>query len=229
MACQFPLFGNFNYFWSILFMSENTNLSRAERQRLQLQTDIVEAAFLEFSNRGYHQTAISDIAQRLGIGHGTFYRHFENKRDILQHVISETLQKIMALLTGENAPQAFNNIEEYREQCQRISERLRNFAQENPLTLKLLLLEATSIDTEMTKFVQNLMQMAGVITANYLKHGVELKIFRADLDCENTGHNIIGMIINGALRFLANPSDLTGLEKYANSIIDLIVVGMRKA
>ena len=228
MTCQFPLFSNFNDFWSIFFMNENANLSRAERQRLQLQTEIVEAAFLEFSNRGYHQTAISDIAQRLGIGHGTFYRHFENKRDILQHVISDTIQKIMMLLSGENAPQAFNNIEEYREQCQRISERLRSFAQQNPLTLKLLLLEATSIDKEMTQFVQSLIQMGGVLTANYLKHGVELNIFRADLDCENTGHNIIGMITNGALRFLANPNDVDGLQKYGDSIIDLIVAGMRK-
>ncbi len=208
-------------------MNETVSLSRAERQRLQLQTDILEAAFLEFSERGYHQTAIADIAKRIGIGHGTFYRHFENKRDILQHVISETIQKIMALLTGENAPQAVNNIEEYREQCQRISERLRTFAHENPRTLKLLLLEATSIDIEMTKFVQNIMQMAGILTANYLKHGVELGFFRENLDCENTGHNIIGMIINGALRFLANPDDAKSLEKYGESIVDLIISGMR--
>ena len=208
-------------------MNEQVNLSRAERQRIQLQADILDAAFMEFSERGYHQTAISDIAKRVGIGHGTFYRHFENKRDILQHVISETMQKIMALLTGDNAPQAVNNIEEYRQQCERISEQLRTFARENPLTLKLLLLEATSIDTEMTHFVQNLMQMAGMMTANYLKHGVDLGFFRANLDCENTGHNIIGMITNGALRFLANPEDVEGLKKYGISIIDLIVDGMK--
>ncbi len=207
-------------------MNEKVNLSRAERQRLQLQADILEAAFLEFSERGYHQTAIADIAKRVGVGHGTFYRHFENKRDILQHVISDTLQKIMALLTGENAPQAVNNIEEYREQCQRISERLRHFAEDNPLTLKLLLLEATSIDVEMTKFVQSIMHMAGVLTANYLQHGVELGFFRENLDCENTGHNIVGMIMNGALRFLANPEDTESLKKYGDSIIDLIISGM---
>ncbi|MCU4433987.1 TetR/AcrR family transcriptional regulator [Acinetobacter bereziniae] len=209
-------------------MREQIGLSRAERQRLQLQAEILEAAFLEFSERGYHQTAISDIAKRLGIGHGTFYRHFENKRDILQHVISDTMQKIMALLTGENAPQAVKNIEEYREQCQRISERLRAFAQENPLTLKLVLLEATSIDAEMTQFIQNLMHMAGMLTADYLEHGVEQGFFRENLDCENTGHNIIGMIMNGALRFLANPDDLIGLENYGNSIIDLIIGGVAK-
>lgn len=208
-------------------MNQNANLSRAERQRQQLQNEILEAAFLEFSERGYHQTAISDIAKRLGIGHGTFYRYFENKRDILQHVISDTIQQVLALLTGENAPKAVNNIVEYREQCQRISERLRHYAQAHPQTLKLLLLEATSIDAEMTQFVQNLMQMAGVLTANYLQHGIQMGFLRQDLDYENTGHLIIGMIMNGALRFLANPTDLTGFEKYADSIIDLIVIGMK--
>lgn len=53
-------------------MSTQAPLSRAERHRQQLRAEIVEAAFVEFSERGYHQTAISDIAQRLGIGHGTF-------------------------------------------------------------------------------------------------------------------------------------------------------------
>jgi hypothetical protein len=37
------------------------------------------------------------------------------------------------------------------------------------------------------------------------------------------------MIMNGALRFLANPDDLIGLENYGNSIIDLIIGGVAKA
>ena len=65
-------------------MTEDKPLSRAERNRLQLRADILQAAFIEFSDRGYHQTAIADIAQRLGIGHGTFYRYFDNKRDIFE-------------------------------------------------------------------------------------------------------------------------------------------------
>jgi AcrR family transcriptional regulator len=29
------------------------------------------------------------LAEREGIGHGTFYRYFENKRDIVDHVIDD--------------------------------------------------------------------------------------------------------------------------------------------
>nr|WP_288496890.1 helix-turn-helix domain-containing protein [uncultured Acinetobacter sp.] len=44
----------------------------------------MEATFLEFSESGYHQTAISDIAKRFCISHSTFYLHFQNKRDIFR-------------------------------------------------------------------------------------------------------------------------------------------------
>ena len=208
-------------------MSDLSSLSRAERQKIQLQQDIIQAAFLEFSERGYHQTAIADIATRLGIGHGTFYRHFQNKRDILEKVIIDTVTKINSLLTGENAPAAVSTLAAYQEQCERIAERLIAFAQDNPLALKLILLEATSIDAEMTQYVQSMIQMSATITAHYLQNGVEQGFLRQDLDTEATAHAIIGMITNGALRFLTAPDDLTALENYAVSVIQLIVQGMK--
>ena len=61
---------------------------------------------MEFSGRGYHQTGISHIAKRLGIGHGTFYRYFENKRDILEHVIDGVCEKIRLAMAEANAPTA---------------------------------------------------------------------------------------------------------------------------
>lgn len=207
-------------------MSEEQTLTRAERNRLQLRADIVEAAFTEFSERGYHQTAIADIARRLGIGHGTFYRYFENKRDILEHVITDTMRKITALLAGENAPTAVTNLEDYREQCRRISARFREFARGNPGALRLMLLEATSIDPEMTQRILNLVTMSGLMTASYLANGVQRGFFRADLDSEATGHAIIGMIMAGVMRFLSQPEDEAALERYGEAIVSLLVAGM---
>ena len=38
---------------------------------------------------------------RLGIGHGTFYRYFSNKRDIIDHVIDELAERIITALHSE--------------------------------------------------------------------------------------------------------------------------------
>lgn len=207
-------------------MSTQAPLSRAERHRQQLRAEIVEAAFVEFSERGYHQTAISDIAQRLGIGHGTFYRHFANKRDILEHVIDDTVSKLQAVLSAENAPSVVTSLAEYRAQCERISARFQEFATSNPRAIRLLLLEATSIDPQMTQRVLSLIDMGGAFTATYLKNGVERGFFRADLDVEQTGHAITGLIMSGILRYLSAPDNLDALARYGDAVIDLLVAGM---
>lgn len=207
-------------------MSTQAPPSRAERHRQQLRTEIVDAAFVEFSERGYHQTAIADIAQRLGMGHGTFYRHFANKRDILEHVIDDTVSKLQAVLSAENAPSVVTSLAEYRAQCERISLRFQEFATSNPRAIRLLLLEATSIDPQMTQRVLSLIDMGGAFTATYLKNGVERGFFRADLDIEQTGHAITGLIMSGILRYLSAPDNLDALARYGDAVIDLLVAGM---
>lgn len=209
-------------------MTEDLTLSRAERNRLQLRADIIQAAFEEFAARGYHQTAIADIAKRLGIGHGTFYRYFENKRDILEHVINDVTAKIMSALTAENAPSAVASLEQYREQTARIAKRLTAIFAENPAMVRLVLFEATSIDKEMTERLLSLMDWGGKLTAAYMENGRRLGFFRQDLDVEATGHAVIGMMLISALRFLNAPEDREGQKRLGEAIQRLLIEGIAR-
>lgn len=208
-------------------MKEAPILSRAERNRLQLRADIIQAAFEEFSSRGYHQTAIADIAKRLGIGHGTFYRHFENKRDILDHVINDVSARVMTLV-AENSPTAVSSLEEYREQTSRIASRMAEMLAENPAMVRLLLFEATSIDAEMTGRVQDLLDWAGKLTAAYMENGVRLHFFRADLDAEATGHAVVGMILAGVMRFLRAPENREEQNRLRDATQRLLIDGIAR-
>src|SRR5437762_8338251 len=44
---------------------------------------ILDAALCLFSEKGYHQTTVPDIVTAAGVGHGTFYEYFSNRRDVL--------------------------------------------------------------------------------------------------------------------------------------------------
>lgn len=209
-------------------MTDTPTFSRAERNRLQLRADIIQTAFEEFSAKGYHQTAISDIAKRLGIGHGTFYRHFQNKRDILEHVIDDVITKVIQVLSEENAPNASVTLEDYREQISRIVERLIPILIENPGIARLMLFEATSIDPEMTQRLMTILDWGGRLTASYMENGVKLGFFHADLDTEATGHAVVGMIMMTVIRFLNTPDDREGLQKLADAIQRLVIDGIAK-
>ena len=81
---------------------------------------ILSAAFKVFAELGYHNAGIADIAREVGTGHGTFYRYFANKRDILDHVLTYAAEKIAAAL-ADQAPTASDTAEEYRAQVERMA------------------------------------------------------------------------------------------------------------
>jgi AcrR family transcriptional regulator len=57
---------------------------------------ILQAARLEFAERGFYKTVVSDIADRAGLGKGTIYRHFGNKEKLFQAVVLEGIWDLQA-------------------------------------------------------------------------------------------------------------------------------------
>lgn len=188
-------------------------VSRAERKKQELRREIIDAAFDCFAERGYHATGIADVATRLGIGHGTFYRYFQNKRDIVDHVVDDLVARITGALTAENAPDAVSTLAEYREQSERIGEALARIFGEDPRVPRLLLFEAPGIDRAMAERILDLFDLAAALTAAYLSHGVELGYLRADLDVDNTARAINGMILGSAITTLRAPEDQRALSE----------------
>ena len=180
-------------------------VSRAERKKAELRREIIDAAFDCFAEQGYHATGIADIATRLGIGHGTFYRYFKNKRDIVEHVIDDLISRIVGALTNENAPDAVDTLDEYRVQSARIGERLAQIFTEDPRIPRMLLVDAPGIDKDMADRILGFFEEATALTAAYLSHGVERGYLAPDLDVDNTARAINGMIVGSVISGMQNP------------------------
>jgi AcrR family transcriptional regulator len=61
---------------------------RTERGRKTLRR-LLEAAALEFGERGYHDAAITGITQRAGVALGTFYTYFESKEELFRALVRD--------------------------------------------------------------------------------------------------------------------------------------------
>ncbi len=178
--------------------------TRAERKKAELRREIIDAAFACFAEQGYHATGIADIAARLGIGHGTFYRYFENKRDIVDHVINDLFDRLAQALSGANAPGAVDTLEDYRDQAERIGDAFVTVFAADPRVIRLLF-EAPGIDTAMSDRILGFYDLMTTVNTAYMEHGIERGYLRADLDAENAARAINGMILSGALALLNNP------------------------
>ncbi len=65
--------------------------TRAERKQARPR-EILQAAFEEFSLRGYAATNVEHIADRVGVTKGTIYVYFPSKEDVFENMIAELAQ-----------------------------------------------------------------------------------------------------------------------------------------
>ena len=73
-----------------------TRLAREERVG-----DILQAALVVFTEHGYHDAAVSDIAARCGVVEGTIYKYFESKRALLLKVLENWYEQMFGDYTRE--------------------------------------------------------------------------------------------------------------------------------
>jgi TetR/AcrR family fatty acid metabolism transcriptional regulator len=67
-----------------------------ERQRLEREQLILQAADELMLERGYHDTSIDDIAARVGISKGTVYLHFASKEDLVVALLEHGMHQLQA-------------------------------------------------------------------------------------------------------------------------------------
>lgn len=194
----------------------------AERRR----QEIIGAAFKVFAERGYHTTGIADIARELGMGHGTFYRYFANKRDIVTHVIELAVQRI-ATAVGSEDPELAGTAEEYRAQLQRIGKSLYDLFIDDPQLARIFFFESGGVDQQLTGRMLESIDSFGALTEPYLRNGVEKGFLREDLDVPVAARAVNGMIMAGALAAFRADDPAQVRDRWAKSAADLIIDGAR--
>ncbi len=68
---------------SVLVQEPSSRSRRTYKRAAERREQILDCALEAFSESGYHQTSVADVCQRAGIGRGTLYQYFEDKRDLL--------------------------------------------------------------------------------------------------------------------------------------------------
>jgi AcrR family transcriptional regulator len=57
--------------------------------------EIVDAAELLFTSKGYEEATVNDILEKVQIGKGTFYHYFKSKEDVMDAVINRMVKSIV--------------------------------------------------------------------------------------------------------------------------------------
>ena len=80
--------------------------------------EILDAAEPLFYSKGYHDTAISDIAKVLGVAQGTIYYYFKSKETILESLIQRHIDQLISQTAAIAADARLSPLEKFERALQ---------------------------------------------------------------------------------------------------------------
>lgn len=206
-------------------MNPSASQRREERAESKRRL-ILEEALTVFAEKGYHGANIADIAQRLGMGHGTFYRYFANKHDLFVGVLDLALARLAQVVLGL-PPMASNSLEEYRRQIQAIGRAFLDLYREDARLGELLFFEASIVDETVRGRVHQVMELVVAGIAEYLRNGVSKGFLRKDLEVLTAARAVNAMMLE-ACRSTMRASDMAAAsETWIATVSGLMLDGMR--
>ncbi|MFB8004175.1 TetR/AcrR family transcriptional regulator [Nocardia sp. NPDC056000] len=204
-------------------MPRERSTARAQERVAATRDGLVQAAATVFAERGYHPTRVSDIAEQAGVGQGTFYRHFSDKRQILDAVVAGTAERLQSVFTDENAPEQIDSLAEYRERASDMATRVFELIAAEHREMGFLLGQLPSVDDDGAATLDFVHGIAAAMIAEYYRIGIERGFFRADLDIDAASIAVIGMGLSAAWKILRNPADTGFRAQYRETVVEFIV------
>ncbi len=200
-------------------------MQRAERdaQRKSLTREsLMRSASRVFVRNGYHKTLISDIVKEAGVGQGTFYRHFADKRQIFGALFDEFATRMMAEFSpmSQNLPAS---VAEYHDMSLSAMRRAVAIAEANLDLLQVVLWEGPSIDRSFEQQLEEVFDRFADLAQFFLDYAIGEGYARA---CNS---RIVAQALVGiALRLLKSNSQgrLTDLPR-DRIIVDAVEFAFR--
>lgn len=193
----------------------------------QRRRELVETAYTVFCEKGYTAAGVNDITDRLGVATGTFYRYFDSKRAILDHVIDFGIEKMFAAAGqawGEGPPDTF---EGFVAHVRTVGEAVMRAVDEEPGMVQMLLFEATAVDKELTTRLLTMHETLASFTAMALDEGIAKGYLRSGLDTRIVGRAIYMMASPSLVDMMAGPLGPEARAQHLDAILDLVLNGVR--
>ncbi len=166
---------------SIYEHQEEKKLSRREREKLWQRREMLNAALELFSQKGYHNVSMQEIAQQAEFAIGTLYKFFKNKEDLYKSLINEQADKFHEALT-----EALENGKDEIEKLRNYIQAKRTVFMENVKVIRLYFAETkgasfnvkAGLDKELRERYEQFLYSLGAV----FESGMKKRVFRRIAD-----------------------------------------------
>ena len=145
--------------------------------KTERHADLLQAAKEVFAKKGFHDTAVSDIAERAGVAKGTFYLYFDDKESIFMALIDELFAMIVKTFTVVS-PESVKSVEQMKSLVRNSAMGYAKLFADNRDLAKIFLKEGVAIGGIIEKRRSDRYRALVETSMAFLKHGMEKGFLR---------------------------------------------------
>jgi TetR/AcrR family fatty acid metabolism transcriptional regulator len=206
--------------------SLSTNGARRQVNRLPPErrvADILSAARSVFTEKGYNEALISDIAEQAGVVEGSIYRFFANKRDLLVKMVEHWYEDMLA-----HDEEQFSGVRGTWNRIRFIVHHHLASIRREPALSRLVFQELRpDPDYRKTRLFQ-LNQAYTHRLVEVVKAAMAAGEFKMDISASLVRDMIYGAVEHRTWSFLRNEGDFN-VEETADGITEIIYQGLAKS
>ncbi len=207
-------------------METTVRRTRNEERKRRTRERLLSAAGRVFVRDGYHKPNTSDIVAEAGVGQGTFYRNFRDKREIFETLLEGFISALFQEFSQMSAEPPTDG-DAYREASIDALRRMVRVVRRNRRLALLLIREAPAADDRIARVIAGMYDRFASLAQSYLDHAVA-NGFARPCRSEVVAQSIVGMGLRMAElwldgRYADIPEDvlLTELVDFAFSGLSL--------
>ncbi len=152
---------------------------------------IIEAAVEAFSEIGFHQTTMEDIAKRLGVSKAAIYSYFRNKEELLNAIGEATLHTLKEELDSLFKDK-WSTVSLLDWAMSIIDTKIEDFKKHSSLHLEVLI--EASRNTSLRKMLRENITKAIIIVADLLEEEKRKSHIRQDLNTRPLALSLIALL-----------------------------------
>jgi TetR/AcrR family acrAB operon transcriptional repressor len=200
-------------------------MKRTKEEALVTRQNLLNAALMVFSRKGYSATRLEDIAVEAGVTRGAIYHHFGGKEELFKELVTERSSGVNQLteqILREGGSPAST--------LRRLMVRLFEFGEEDDDYRAML-----EIATDKVEFTGELEDLSRQnirgrralirILANLIRNGIETGEFRADLPVKDAAIAVAGFLNGVGLLWVQDP-DSFSIRRRAEAMADVMMGGL---
>ena len=186
---------------------------------------LLAAARQVFSQKGYHPATVDDITRVAGVAKGTFYLYFSEKRMVFYDLMQQFFDMVTS--AGMSVSRDVKTKKEYFARIDAAASKLSELFENNRDLVRLSYRESMGMDEQLEKMVRDFYRGLARVEADNIRLGMELGLFRTDVDPLLAAYAHIGMVERVLQQWQFDRS-FPKMPDLQRQLVELAYIGLRK-